>query len=195
MRIILLVALAMRLYSLTGFSLSNDELSALSRLQFSGFSEIMEKGVIPDFHPAGVQLFLYYWIKVFGFSEFAVRFPFAIMGVVSVLLLFRIGKSWFGESTGLLAASALAILEFPLLYSQIARPYSPGLMCGLAAVFFWTRFLGVARNGDADLNRRGALKDGIGFALSVSACMYTHYFAFIFAGLVCLAGLFFVKRD
>ncbi len=185
----------MRLYSLTGFSLSNDELSALSRLHFSGHSEIIEKGVIPDFHPAGVQLFLYYWTGIFGFSEFAVRFPFAIMGVVSVLLLFRIGKSWFGESTGLLAASALAVLEFPLLYSQIARPYSPGLMCGLAAVFFWTRFLGVGRQGDTDSNRRGYWWDGVGFALSISCCMYTHYFAFIFAGLVCFAGLFFVKRD
>jgi len=34
LRLILLLALALRLYGLTAFSLSNDELSALSRLQF-----------------------------------------------------------------------------------------------------------------------------------------------------------------
>src|SRR6188508_3736379 len=81
---ILGIAAILRLLNLTGFSLSNDELSALARLQFDSVSEVIQQGVYVDFHPAGVQLFLYFWTKIFGFSEFAVRFPFALMGVLSV---------------------------------------------------------------------------------------------------------------
>ncbi len=69
---ILVAAAILRLSGITGFSLSNDELSALARLQFDSAREVIKEGVYPDFHPAGVQLYLYYWTLVFGFSEWAV---------------------------------------------------------------------------------------------------------------------------
>lgn len=189
---ILLIAAGLRLFGLTGFSLSNDELSALSRLQFSNVHDVITLGVYPDFHPAGVQLFLYFWTFCFGFSEFMVRLPFALLGVGSVYLLYRVGKLWFGYSTGILAAASLAVLEFPLLYSQIARPYSPGLFFTLLTVFFWTRAI---FNGNAkSVFDKQQLLNFLGFSLSVSACMYIHYFSFILAGLICLTGLFFLKR-
>ena len=120
--IIMLGAASLRFYHLDSFSLSNDELSALSRLRFSGFHDLIEKGVVVDFHPAGTQVFLYYWTRLFGISEWMVRLPFALMGVISVWLLFLIGRKWFGSATGLMAAASMATLSFPLLYSQIARP-------------------------------------------------------------------------
>ncbi|MFN5324650.1 MAG: glycosyltransferase family 39 protein [Bacteroidota bacterium] len=150
LRLLLFLALAMRLYGLSAFSLSNDELSALSRLQFDSLIDVLKFGVYPDYHPAGVQLFLFYWTGLFGFDEWVVRLPFAWMGVVSVYLVFRIGKSWFGEATGLLAAGSMAVLEFTLLYSQIARPYSPGLMFALLTVFYWSRFLGFENETNAE---------------------------------------------
>ncbi|MFM7054870.1 MAG: glycosyltransferase family 39 protein, partial [Bacteroidota bacterium] len=179
LRLILLLALALRVYGLTAFSLSNDELSALSRLQFNSFTQLIQDGVYPDFHPAGTHVFLYIWTSIFGLSEWAVRLPFAIMGAVSVYLVYRVGRSLFSESTGLLASGALAVLAFPLLYSQIARPYSPGLMCSMASVFFLIRFLGYDRDRNGETVSKGSWLDVIGFIVSVSACMYTHYFSFI----------------
>jgi len=190
---IIAVASILRLWELTGFSLSNDELSALARLQFDSVGDVIKGGVYPDFHPAGVQVFLFYWTKIFGFSEFMVRLPFALMGIASVYFLFRIGSYWFGTATGLLAAAALGVLEYPLLYSQIARPYSPGLFFSLLAAFFWTRAL--FEDQKSSENKSLRLINFIGFAFSVSACMYIHYFSFIFAGILCFAGLFFLKRS
>lgn len=194
LRLILILALALRVYGLTAFSLSNDELSALSRLQFDSFSELIQLGVYPDFHPAGTHVFLYVWTSIFGSSEWVVRIPFALMGVVSVYLVYRTGRSLFSESSGLLASGALAVLAFPLLYSQIARPYSPGLMCSMASVFFLVRFLGHDRDQSGEPVSKGNWLDMLGFIASVSACMYTHYFSFIFAGLVCLTGLIFLDK-
>lgn len=188
--IVMTVAVFARIYGLTHFSLSNDELSALSRLQFDSVGQVIRQGVIPDFHPAGVQLFLYIWTSLFGFEEWIVRLPFALMGVVSVFFLYMIGKWWFGEITGLLAATALALLEFPLLYSQIARPYSPGLMMSLAAALSWTMLL-----FDEKPTRKKQLINVLLFSLTIASCMYTHYFSFIFAGILCLSGLFFLKSN
>ena len=62
---ILAIAAILRLSGLTAFSLSNDELSALARLQYDSVSTVITEGVYTDFHPAGVQLFLYYWTHDF----------------------------------------------------------------------------------------------------------------------------------
>ncbi len=192
--IVLAVAAFLRLYHLTGFSLSNDELSALARLRFDNLHALIQQGVIPDFHPAGVQVFLWFWTGLFGISEWMVRLPFALLGIGSVYLLFLIGKRWYGITSGLLAACGLATLQFPLLYSQIARPYSPGLFFSLLAVWFWTLALFDDSEPDRKIGKK-QLARFAGFALSVSACMYIHYFSFILAGLICLSGLFFLKRN
>ena len=48
--LILVVAALLRGYGLTAFSLSNDELSALSRLQFDSFGEVI---AVPDHQLSG----------------------------------------------------------------------------------------------------------------------------------------------
>ena len=42
--VIIFIAAILRLVHLTGFSLSNDELSALGRLEFKNVYEVIEKG-------------------------------------------------------------------------------------------------------------------------------------------------------
>src|SRR5688572_14049097 len=57
---ILLVAAILRFYHYSDWSLSNDELSALNRLRYDSFTEVMKHGVmLNDMHPPGIQAFLY----------------------------------------------------------------------------------------------------------------------------------------
>ncbi|HKR05344.1 MAG TPA: hypothetical protein VJY62_11985 [Bacteroidia bacterium] len=193
--IILAVAAVLRFNNYGLFSLSNDELSALARLRFNSFSEVIEKGVMIDFHPAGVQIFLFYWVKFFGISELALRLPFVLFGIGSVYLICLTGKKWFNAAVGLLAAATLCVLEFPLLYSQVARPYSPGLFFTLLATYYWSEiFSDKIKNQTAPDAKKVNFRPYAGFVLSVSACMYTHYFALLQSGLVCIAGLFFLSK-
>lgn len=193
--IILLTGGTLRLYNYAGFSLSNDELSALARLRFNSFSELIEKGVKTDFHPAGVQVFLFYWTKFFGISENAVRLPFVIMGIASVYLVYLIGKKWFNVAAGLLAAATLCVLEFPILYSQIARPYSPGLFFTLLAAYSWSEIFSERIRNNSPGKPKSVFLSYAGFVIVVGACMYTHYFALLQAGIFCLAGLFFLSKE
>lgn len=191
---ILVIAAVLRFYNYAEVSYSNDELSALNRLRFDSYSEVLKEGITPDGHPAGVQTFLYVWTNLFGYSEGVVRLPFILAGLLSVLLSCLIASRWFGIAAGLLSASAIACLEFPLLYSQIARPYALGMTTSLSTVWFWTLLL----FGD----RKGSLLEGkipnwlvvLGLSASAATCMYIHYFSFLFAMMVLVSGILFIEN-
>jgi uncharacterized membrane protein len=190
--IITLVGAFLRFYHLDGFSLSNDELSALNRTNFSSVSQVIEIGVKQlDMHPAGVQVFIYYWIKVFGDSVFSVRFPFALWGTLSIPLLFVLARRWFNTTVGLLSAAALALLQFPIMYSQLARPYSPGLFFSLIAVICWTELVFTKKIQRKSWHHWYL----IGFTLATACCMYVHNICFLFMLLVGFTGLFFLNKD
>ncbi len=173
-------------------SLSNDELSALTRARYDSFHEMITKGVFIDFHPAGVESFIYYWIKLFGDDPFVYRLPFVLSGLLSTWLIFALGKRWFSSFTGLFAASVFSVFQFSVLYSFFARPYSPGLLAGLLAAYSWTILF--FDNHQPEKKSRNYFCWAI-FIFSMIACTHTHYFSFVFAAGLGLTGLFYIKRD
>jgi len=184
--IILFVAACLRFHHLGEISFSNDELSALTRARYDSFHELVEKGIKVDGHPALVQTMTWFIIHHFGDDVFTVRFPFAVAGIISVFLVFLLGRRWFGPATGLLSAAALASLQFPLLYSQTARPYSIGLMFSLALAYLWTRLV---------FDDRKNKWIAIAYILASAGCIYSHYFSFLLAGIIGVSGLFFLRKD
>ncbi|HNY03107.1 MAG TPA: glycosyltransferase family 39 protein, partial [Bacteroidales bacterium] len=185
--VIMGIGAVLRLWRLPEIPFTHDEFSAILRTRFDSFSDLIRYGVRIDGHPAGVQVFLYYYIHWFGLSEAGLKLPFILAGTLSIGLIYLIGKEWFNGTTGLAAASFLAFLQYPVMYSQIARPYASGLFLSLLATWFWTRAL--FRPG-----RRFTLNLA-GFVLTGTLCMYNHYFSFLFAGMVYLTGLFVCPRE
>ena len=191
--LILCLAAALRFYHYGSFSYSNDELSALNRLHYNTFAELVQKGFYVDGHPGGIQVFLWQWVKYFGDTEWAVRFPFVIMGILAVFMSFKVAKKMFGSTAGLFTAAALTFMQFPLLYSQIARPYGPGVLFCMMLVYFW---LQIFFSDNGELNRgKPKLIHLIGFALSAALCMYNHYFSFLFALIVGFSGFIVARRN
>jgi len=184
--LILSTAAIMRFWAFPDIPFMHDELSAMSRVQFQSFSDMIRYGVVlNDTHPAGIQVFLYYWVRLGGESEWWVKLPFLLSGVASVYLIFLIGRIWFDEITGLLTASYMATLQFFIMYSQIARPYSSGLFLTLLMVYFWSKyFFGQPKNRYLIL-----------YVLFSAMSAYNHHFSLLFAGLVGISGLLFVKKN
>jgi hypothetical protein len=186
--IILFVAAILRLWDLWDSPFMHDEFSALFRTRFDSFSHLIGEGVMRnDSHPAGVQVFLYYWVKLTGFNEFWVKLPFAISGIFSVWLIFAIGKSWFNETTGFISASFAAAMQFFVFYSQLARPYAPGLFFVLLAVYLLSEKLVKISRIDK--------KQLIFFSLSLSLAAYMQYFSLVLAGLIYLSGFFMIGKE
>lgn len=185
--LILILASVLRFYKLNQIPFTFDEFSALFRTKYNTLNELIKFGVVGDGHPAGIQIFLFYLVKLFGFNEFWIKLPFAIFGVLSVLLTYHIAKSWFNKTVGLSSAIFIAALQFPIIYSQIARPYISGLFFSLLMVYFWEKYL-FKSNKKIDKNLAG-------FIISAILCVYNHYFSLLFVLIAGISGLFFVKRS
>ncbi|HRX93509.1 MAG TPA: glycosyltransferase family 39 protein [Chitinophagaceae bacterium] len=95
-----------------------------------------------DFQPFWEKPPLFFWLqslsmKIFGVNEFAARFPNAICGIATLIVLFLCGKKLFGKKFGLLWALAYAGSLFPNMYfkSGIIDPWF-NLFIFLSLYFF-----------------------------------------------------------
>jgi len=181
---ILVVGGMLRLWDMLNIPFTHDELSALGRLRFDSFSDLIQYGVLPDGHPAGVQVFLYYWTSLVGTREILVKIPFIFSGVLSIWLTYTIGKLWFDGTTGLMAAAYISSLQFFVMYSQIARPYISGLFITLLMVYMWSLYF--------FKNRK--IKYLVLFAVFGALSAYNHHFSLLFTAIVGLSGLFLINN-
>ena len=111
--IFLVIGFILRFFASVTHSYSSDELSAINRLNFGSFSDLIETGVkTGDMHPAGVQVFLVFWSNLFGTEEWIHRLPFVILGTVSIYFIYILAKR-INEKTGLIAAGIWSTLLFP----------------------------------------------------------------------------------
>ncbi len=77
-----------------------------------------------------------YWIgslvSLVSYSDFAVRLPAAIFGILTVWLMFSIVTRLVGFRYGLFSGLLLALLPYHIYFSQEARPYSIAIFLFLA---------------------------------------------------------------
>ncbi|MES2515671.1 MAG: glycosyltransferase family 39 protein [Bacteroidota bacterium] len=182
---LLLTASALRLYGLFDLPYTYDELSAVNRLEFDSFGELITKGVMIDAHPALIQVWMYYYSLLFGTTEWLMKLPFIIMGIASVYVVYDIGKRWFNETAGLLTASLLTCAQYFVFYSVIARPYISGLFLCLLTLKFWLEIL---------FTESPQKKHYVLFAVFATLSALNHHFSMMFAALCGLLGLFFLTK-
>ena len=193
--VILVVAVAagLRFFDLFALPLTNDETSALMRLSTKSVSELLGTVVWNDGHPMLVQVFLWYWTKWFGTAVWVVKLPFLLCGLGSVILMIRIGIRLGAAWAGLLAAAMLATLQFPLMYSEIARPYAPGLLLSLWAFYVWLRWLEVCKTEVAGINLWA--KPLILLSIAGYLGASNHYFNGLILALLFISGLMILPRN
>ncbi len=183
--LIILAGLVLRCWHAFDIPFTFDELSAMSRTSFDSFRDLIRVGVIEkDSHPAGIQVFLYYWVILFGEKEFVVKLPFILAGFTSIYLAYRIGEIWFGKTTGILTATYLSSLQLFVMYSQIARPYVSGLFFTLFAVLFWSKYF----------FQSPKIKYLAGFVVFSALAAYNHYFSLLFVAVLGVSGLSLINR-
>jgi uncharacterized membrane protein len=102
----------------------------------------------------------------FGISDFIVRLPSAIFGMLSIILIYYITKTLFGPKEGLISAFLLAISPMHIFYSQEARMYSLFVFLSLLSLLFFIKAI-----------NEGSMLTWIGFIISTTLNIYTHYFA------------------
>ncbi len=183
---IILTGTILRFHDFFSLPFMFDELCTAGR-HYNSLSDLINTGVKEnDTHPIGTYVFVYFWEKLFGNAEWVVKLPFVLMGISCIYLTYKIGKLWFNEYCGLFSALYIAALQFTITYSTLARPYIPGLFFSLLMIIYWSNYFFHSNKYQP--------KYLIGFVVCASACMYTHYFCFLFAVIVSITGLFFLRR-
>ncbi|POG55517.1 glycosyltransferase [Haloferax marisrubri] len=156
------VALAVRLYNITAWSLFNDELYSIGRAS-APIAELLF--VTHDTHPPLHYLLLHYWMDFFGQSQLSVRSLSVVFSVATVVAVYLLGVELYNDRTGLAAALVTALSVYHVHYAQNARMYT--LVAFLTAVS-WYGFV-VMKSSP----HRGSLIYGPATALLI----YTHLWA------------------
>jgi len=195
--VITLLALTLRLYRLGAQSLWYDEgvsvyLARMSLPQLTAWTA-------DDIQPPLYYYLLHFWLPLFGpsSSEFVVRFPSLFFGVLTVPLMYKMGRHLFGAKAGLLAASLAAISPLHLWYSQETRMYTMLTFLCLLSSYLLLKVL----KRKASPYLEGSLLKGsllwLAFAGANVAAAYTHYFAFFmmaFQGIYLVAWSWWMRR-
>ncbi len=85
-------------------------------------------------------------VAVLGLSEFAVRVPVLILGVLNVILLYFLGSIFFKSKTaGFFAALSLAVSPYSIIFSHFNHELNFTIFFFLAGLLFFYR--GISGNG------------------------------------------------
>ncbi|MEX2028031.1 MAG: phospholipid carrier-dependent glycosyltransferase [Candidatus Curtissbacteria bacterium] len=150
--VVIIIAAALRLYKLADVppSLYWDEASlgynAYSILktghdEHGKFLPMTNFAAFGDYKPPGYIYATVPSIALFGVNEFAIRFPSALFGTLTVLLTYLLAKKLFGkEEIAVLAAFFLAISPWHLQFSRGAFEANLGLFLSTLGIYLFLKF-------------------------------------------------------
>lgn len=179
--LILLVALSLRLYLLDGQSLWYDE-GVSAFMTPRSFAEIARATSV-DIHPPLYYWLLSLWAVPFGAGERALRGFSVLLGTLTVLVTWRLGRSVAasadGPLVGLAGAALLAISPLAVQYSQEVRMYAQAGLLAAASIWAGLALLRALLSDDTPSRRTALLV--VGYGLLLAALLYTHYYGALVA--------------
>lgn len=190
--LVILLGGLLRFYRLSFQSLWNDELSTWFRSGLPSLRDVIDIGSRPDPFPPGYYLLMHFVQRWLGDSEFALRLPSAIAGILSIPAIYALGKLLYSREVGLYAAALIAVIWCPIYYSQEARSNSFVVLFSILSVITWIKCMRCLERGDW----RGVWPIlAPAYILSATALGYLHYMGLF---LIALEGgyafLVFLRR-
>lgn len=156
----------LRFYNLGYNSLWLDEASTNS-FAIMSIPDIWKATAGGEFNPP-----LFYWIEhlmlTFGNNEVVLRFVPALLGILTIPLIYFAGKEFMDRNVGIIASAALAFSPFLVFYSQEARAYSMMLFFVAFALVFYFKAL-----------KTNNLKNWALFGILSALAFWSHFYAFV----------------
>jgi 4-amino-4-deoxy-L-arabinose transferase-like glycosyltransferase len=171
-----LIGAFLRFYNLGFNSLWLDEASTYT-LSVGSIPQIWEATAAGEFNPP-----LFYWVEhmmlVFGNNEVILRFIPALLGVLTIPLVYLAGKEFIDRNVGIIAAAAFAFSPFLIFYSQEARAYSMMLFFITFAMVFYFKAL-----------KTNDVKNWALFSVLSALAFWSHFYAMVVIAALVLYAL------
>ena len=129
----------------------------------------LEIASVADVNPKSpLHVWVATWMIGLSRSEMVLRFPAAVAAVLTLPLVYVLGRKLVDQRTGIAAAFLLAVSPFTIGYAQEARPLA------LLELFACLSLLCLLQA----MEKQGWIW-WAGYALSTTLLVYTHYFAWL----------------
>ena len=184
----MLIGFGLRINELGTESLSEDELNKLQTVEEYRSNGLSGKNGEHPFLMKGMQtVSIIAAEKLNGFTsdphykisdEAALRFPVALIGSFTALLIFLIVSELFGKSIGLISAVLWAIEPMAIGFDRVAKEDSLVLFFFLLTNLFWIRGQSAAERGEKNW-RWYAWATAAGFAALMASKYYPHLIGII----------------
>jgi mannosyltransferase len=161
--LITLLAMGLRLFRLGQQSFWLDESVSFVR------AIVPLQASVENILAIGVHVPLYFLllrpVALIGQSETILRFPSVVLAVLSIPMMYQVGRLCLGRPAGLLSTFFLALNPFHLWYSQEARMYTMVMFFVLGSIYFFLR-----------ATRENTWRSWTGLVVFSTLAYGTHYF-------------------
>lgn len=180
--VLTIIGVFLRFYNLGFNSLWLDEASTYG-FAVKSFPEIWQATSAGEFNPP-----LFYWVEhvmlMFGNNEVVLRFIPALLGVLTIPLVYFVGKEFIDRNVGIIAAAAFAVSPFLIYYSQEARVYSTMLFFVAASMVFYLKAL-----------KTNDIANWALFGVMSALAFWAHFYAFTIIAALFIYALAIRIRD
>jgi mannosyltransferase len=180
--VITILALALRSYGVTRWSLNNDEIAEV-RWASQSFGRMMQEVRNDLVHPP-IDYMLQHVLWRAGVPEWQRRVPSVLFGTATAALLIFLGWQWFSPGAGLVAGFLLAVAPIHIRYSQEVRPYAFAVFLLVAALVALEQYARTSKRVWA-----------VSWFVLVLLAGGTLYFAGMTAGVVSIVRIFMSRND
>lgn len=171
------IGFGLRVNDLGTESLGEDELNKLQTVEEYRTNGLSGKNGEHPFLMKGLQTASVSAGERLGFSdEASLRFPLALFGAFTTLILFLLVRELFGRSIALVSAALYAVEPIAIGFDRIAKEDSLVLFFFLLTNFLWIRGQTLAERGIARWPRY-AFGAGVAFAALMASKYYPHLLA------------------
>jgi len=184
--LILLIATFLRFYKINFQSLWMDEIYTMNITNpENSFGTIITEVNNREGFPYLYFLLLKILHTIFGFNPIVTRSLSALLGVLSVFAINKLGEKLYNKKAGLYAAAILAFSEYSIYISQDARPYT-----------FYLFFIIISYIGLVEFIKNPTQRNAIKYGVYIGLLLNFNFFGFInvFAQVISL-GIIFSKTN
>ena len=177
-------------FTLLGFGLRLQRLSFQPLWGDEGWSFYLALQPVPelltltaiDIHPPLYYLLLKMWLFLAGVGPEAARLLSVMIGTALIPTLFILGKRLFNRRAGVLSAAIVSLMPLAIYYAQEVRMYGLVTWLGALSTYFFAKllvdyqFFASEPTAQDPVVRRDYFALA-GYVVTMTAALYTHYYA------------------